>query len=164
MPTKEEKIAIIIYFFKFKNIDDATIRLNEVVILRNQKGKQKKDVSLELRKHPEIIIDLVYDKILTKKGNFIFKWMYRPPLCYSANFSILLMEIGKSFNHSCKVINCYPNYLNGGEHQVVQDLTSKVFRDAFIYNSKYNLLTGKWEPTPPEFMINVPLNQINPVK
>lgn len=120
-------------FFGFKSIDDATLRLPE--ILRHYKQeKLEKEYSCSSEK----VVFYVHNSIWPRKPE-------KKAVGYCGHFSRLLAEIGNAFSpDSCSIVVCHPDYLNGHEHFIVHDVEEGRFRDASIYRVAFN--GKKWVP------------------
>ena len=167
---EKEKVAAIIEHFKFKDMDDATLRLHEVIHHSRQEAqgrpKEERKYNAEgaliiptnrMPAQPEIV-DLIFSRM--KKDP------YTQPITGCHVFSYLLVKIGEQLGHKCHMISCDPEYLRGSNgkgngHVAVFDETANVYRDASVYRA-YRGDDRKWvysQPYPQR--TNVPEKDLN---
>jgi len=135
MVSEKEKIKVIVEYFGFRDMDDATERLHEV--LSHVKQEKKRDEEQTNVHWNHEIVDEIYNRIISDKD------YSRPAVC-CYHFSYLLMKIGEFFNHKCRLVDCNPDYLNNGIHKVVYDEKARLFRDPSVYKYYYDIKSKKW--------------------
>ena len=174
---EKKKVETIIERFKFKDMDDATLRLHEAIHHSRQEAQGKPKAERELDAEgrtiiptnrmpasPEIV-DLIFIRIKNEP-----KETYQKPLVGCHVFSYLLTKIGEHFGHKCHMVSCDPSYLQsngkGNGHVVVFDETAGVYRDASVYRAFNPDPQGQgrsWCYGPPGYpqRANVPKDTLN---
>jgi hypothetical protein len=185
---EKRKLKEIVEFFKFKDMDDATRRLHEVILHHHQetfsvpkeeRPKDKNGKWIMPRHHVQAspaLTDLIFERIQEAKTNHS---NYRPPIVGCGRFCYLLAKIGEQFGHRLGVItNTEVDYYKAdGEshtsvgHMLNYDETDGVYRDGAIYKNwtvrDPASNKRKWihnQKNPPDFSTNIPAEWMHPEK
>ena len=124
------KASGIVKRFGFESLDDATLRLSEVLLHHSQERLPRPEYPKTLHE----VVDVVHERLSLEP--------YEKPMVNCMYFSKLLSEIGEHFNHDCETVYCHPDYLDNHHHWAVYDRTDNAFRDAAVYRRVFE--RGSW--------------------